>query len=101
VRHGISKALTDFEPDLRGALKRGGFLTRDSRVVERKKYGKAKAGARSSSPSADQVPILWRASRAAARFFAFLLWTVHPAQPDTGVEKPSMNCTRFIYSRQA
>ena len=43
VRHGISKALTYFEPDLRGALKRGGFLTRDSRVVERKKYGKMKA----------------------------------------------------------
>ena len=43
VRHGISKALTYFEPDLRGVLKRGGFLTRDSRVVERKKYGKAKA----------------------------------------------------------
>ena len=43
VRHGISKALTHFEPDLRGVLKRGGFLTRDSRVVERKKYGKAKA----------------------------------------------------------
>ena len=44
VRHGLSKALTYFEPDLRGALKRGGFLTRDSRVVERKKYGRAKAG---------------------------------------------------------
>ena len=43
VRHGISKALTYFEPDLRSVLKRGGFLTRDSRVVERKKYGKAKA----------------------------------------------------------
>jgi len=43
VRHGISKALTYFEPDLRGVLKRGGFLTRDSRVVERKKYGRAKA----------------------------------------------------------
>jgi small subunit ribosomal protein S9 len=43
VRHGISKALTYFEPDLRGVLKRGGFLTRDPRVVERKKYGKAKA----------------------------------------------------------
>lgn len=43
VRHGLSKALTNFEPDLRGVLKRGGFLTRDSRVVERKKYGKAKA----------------------------------------------------------
>ena len=43
VRHGLSKALTYYEPDLRGALKRGGFLTRDSRVVERKKYGKAKA----------------------------------------------------------
>jgi small subunit ribosomal protein S9 len=43
VRHGLSKALVNFEPDLRGALKRGGFLTRDPRVVERKKYGKAKA----------------------------------------------------------
>ena len=43
VRHGLSKALTYFEPDLRTALKRGGFLTRDSRVVERKKYGRAKA----------------------------------------------------------
>ncbi len=43
VRHGISKALTYYEPDLRGVLKKGGFLTRDSRVVERKKYGKAKA----------------------------------------------------------
>jgi len=43
VRHGVSKALTLYEPELRGALKKGGFLTRDSRVVERKKYGKAKA----------------------------------------------------------
>ncbi len=43
VRHGISKALTHFEPGLRPVLKKGGFLTRDSRVVERKKYGKAKA----------------------------------------------------------
>jgi small subunit ribosomal protein S9 len=43
VRHGISKALTFYEPGLRPVLKAGGFLTRDSRVVERKKYGKAKA----------------------------------------------------------
>ena len=43
VRHGISQALTHYEPELRGVLKKGGFLTRDSRVVERKKYGKAKA----------------------------------------------------------
>ena len=43
VRHGISKALTNFEPDLRSVLKKGGFLTRDSRTVERKKYGRAKA----------------------------------------------------------
>lgn len=43
VRHGISKALTYYEPELRPVLKKGGFLTRDSRVVERKKYGKAKA----------------------------------------------------------
>lgn len=43
VRHGISKALLAFEPGLRPVLKKGGFLTRDSRVVERKKYGRAKA----------------------------------------------------------
>ena len=43
VKHGISKALQLFEPSLRGALKSAGFLTRDSRVVERKKYGKRKA----------------------------------------------------------
>jgi small subunit ribosomal protein S9 len=43
VRHGISKALTHYEPDLRAVLKRNGFLTRDPRVVERKKYGRAKA----------------------------------------------------------
>jgi len=43
VRHGLSKALTNMEPDLRSVLKKGGFLTRDSRVVERKKYGRAKA----------------------------------------------------------
>ena len=43
VRHGISKALTHFEPELRSVLKKAGFLTRDARTVERKKYGKAKA----------------------------------------------------------
>jgi len=43
LRHGLSKALTYFEPALRGVLKSVGFLTRDSRVVERKKYGKPKA----------------------------------------------------------
>ncbi len=43
VRHGLSKALTHYEPELRGVLKKEGFLTRDSRIVERKKYGKAKA----------------------------------------------------------
>ncbi|MFP6757776.1 MAG: 30S ribosomal protein S9, partial [Alphaproteobacteria bacterium] len=43
VRHGISRALIKFEPGLRPVLKKGGFLTRDSRVVERKKYGKPKA----------------------------------------------------------
>lgn len=46
IRHGISKALTYYEPVLRSVLKKEGFLTRDSRVVERKKYGKA--GARRS-----------------------------------------------------
>ncbi|MBC6980846.1 30S ribosomal protein S9 [Caulobacter sp. 17J80-11] len=43
IRHGLSKALTYYEPGLRPALKAQGFLTRDSRVVERKKYGRAKA----------------------------------------------------------
>jgi len=43
VRHGISKALTLYEPALRGVLKKEGFLTRDSRVVERKKFGRRKA----------------------------------------------------------
>ena len=50
VRHGIAKALTHYEPDLRRALKKRGFFTRDSRVVERKKYGHAQ-GAR-------QLPVL-------------------------------------------
>ena len=45
VKHGISKALQLYEPSLRGALKAAGFLTRDSRVVERKKFGKRKARA--------------------------------------------------------
>ena len=43
VRHGLAKALTYYEPELRGPLKKAGFLTRDSRVVERKKYGHKKA----------------------------------------------------------
>ncbi|MDO9368627.1 MAG: 30S ribosomal protein S9, partial [Sphingopyxis sp.] len=43
VLHGIAQALTRFEPALRGVVKTAGFLTRDSRTVERKKYGKAKA----------------------------------------------------------
>ena len=43
VRHGISQALAKFEPELRSAVKAAGFLTRDPRVVERKKYGRAKA----------------------------------------------------------
>lgn len=43
IKHGISKALNLFEPELRAALKKAGFLTRDDRTVERKKYGRAKA----------------------------------------------------------
>lgn len=43
VRHGLSKALTYYEPELRGVLKKAGALTRDARVVERKKYGRRKA----------------------------------------------------------
>ena len=43
VRHGLAKALTYYEPELRASLKKGGFLTRDARVVERKKYGHRKA----------------------------------------------------------
>ena len=43
IKHGIAKALNEYEPELRTVLKQAGFLTRDDRVVERKKYGKAKA----------------------------------------------------------
>ena len=43
MRHGLARALTYFEPELRGALKKAGFLTRDPRMVERKKYGHPKA----------------------------------------------------------
>ena len=43
VRHGLARAMTNFEPDLRPVLKKGGYLTRDPRAVERKKYGRAKA----------------------------------------------------------
>ena len=43
LRHGLSQALTRYEPELRPVLKKGGFLTRDARVVERKKYGRRKA----------------------------------------------------------
>ena len=43
VKHGISQAITKYEPALRAAVKAAGFLTRDSRTVERKKYGRAKA----------------------------------------------------------
>ncbi len=43
VRHGISRALVNYEPALRGVLKAGGFMTRDSRTVERKKFGRRKA----------------------------------------------------------
>ena len=43
IKHGISRALNDFEPELHECLKKAGFLTRDDRAVERKKYGKAKA----------------------------------------------------------
>jgi len=43
IKHGISKALNEYEPELRTVLKQAGFLTRDDRVVERKKYGRAKA----------------------------------------------------------
>ena len=43
VRHGIAKALVEFDPELRGTLKKAGFLTRDSRIKERKKYGLKRA----------------------------------------------------------
>ena len=46
IRHGISRALERYNPDLRPALKKGGFLTRDARVKERKKYGQKGARAR-------------------------------------------------------
>lgn len=43
IKHGISKALNEYEPELRAILKKAGFLTRDDRIVERKKFGRAKA----------------------------------------------------------
>ena len=43
IKHGIAKALNEYEPELRAVLKKAGFLTRDDRIVERKKYGRAKA----------------------------------------------------------
>ena len=43
IKHGISRALVKFEPELRGELKKAGFMTRDARIVERKKYGLRKA----------------------------------------------------------
>ena len=52
IRHGLSHALTHYEPALRPVLKPHGFLTRDSRVVERKKYGRARPASPSSSRSA-------------------------------------------------
>ena len=82
VRHGLSKALTYFEPDLRGALKRGGFLTRDSRVVERKKYGKAKA--RRSLPVLQALSANYGSytkGRAAARPFSFAAACLAPVRP--------------------
>ncbi len=72
VRHGISKALTYFEPELRGVLKKGGFLTRDSRVVERKKYGRAKARRScSSSRSAKFHSKTCEKARRQVRLFSF------------------------------
>jgi small subunit ribosomal protein S9 len=56
VKHGISQALTRYEPGLRTTVKREGFLTRDPRVVERKKYGRPRPAAASSSRSAKRKP---------------------------------------------
>ena len=63
VRHGISKALISYEPALRPTLKTGGFLTRDSRVVERKKYGRPKRAAASSFRNADTTLSLFLRQR--------------------------------------
>ena len=51
IKHGIAKALNEYEPELRTVLKKAGFLTRDDRVVERKKFGKAKPAVLTSSPN--------------------------------------------------
>ena len=68
VKHGIAQALSRFEPALRTTVKRAGFLTRDSRVVERKKYGRAKARRRaSSSRSAKRVRFPQNSERAVLR----------------------------------
>jgi small subunit ribosomal protein S9 len=67
VKHGIAQALTRFEPALRSAVKAAGFLTRDSRVVERKKYGRAKAR-RSFQFSKRRSRFGWQFSKRRSRF---------------------------------
>ena len=84
VKHGISKALQLYEPTLRGALKAAGFLTRDSRVVERKKYGKAKAR-RSFQFSKRYLHTIFQGARLLPRPLAF----APPCCPADSPRRPS------------
>jgi small subunit ribosomal protein S9 len=108
VRHGLSKALMRHEPDLRSVLKRGGFLTRDSRVVERKKYGRAKArrsrsrsdplriglpaGARSQSQSPPRIKI-----RGGFAFFAAHFRRGQASQTSRRLCRVFCSFPRFIF----
>jgi len=84
LRHGLAKALTYYEPELRGALKKAGFLTRDPRVVERRNTDVPRPGARSSSPSADRRN---RDSDRARRWRAFFV---------AGVRSNCRHCIYFV-----
>ena len=81
----LSKALTYYEPELRAVLKKGGFLTRDPRVVERKKYGKPRPAAASSSRSANcKGPPAQPARQCCCRASAFRVETEAPAEVTVG-----------------
>ena len=79
VKHGISKALQLYDPSLRAALKSAGFLTRDSRVVERKKFGKRKCVALFNSQSARSQTILYRESQAFYKILCLVFFVESPS----------------------
>ena len=91
VKHGIAQALSKYEPLLRSAVKSEGFLTRDSRVVERKKYGKAKARRASNSRSVKPKSRFFRAkSRGCEKSQPFLLSVEHSIKGPAPVKKQGL-----------